>query len=407
MTAAAPVRPVPAVRSTSLWVALAIVLVAINLRPAVVAVAPLLAEIRVVEGLSGVTAGLLTALPVFCFGLFAPVAPVLARRIGIERALFIALVLLVAGFATRLLPSLVALFAGTVLVGAAIAMGNVLLPSLIKRDFSHRTGLMTGIYTMAISAGGGLAAGLTVPVAQAAGLDWRLALGAWGIVALGALLCWLPQLRGAGHRIGAGASQVAALRRDPIAWQVTAFMGLQSMSYYGLAAWLPAVFVARGFDAAAAGWLLSIASFTGIAGAMAAPTIATRFRQQSAVVAGVTALSALGLLMVLVIPGAEIVGTVVLGVGQGGCLGVALTLMALRAPDAAHAAQLSGMAQSVGYMVAAAGPFAVGALHDLSGGWTVPLVVVLVMFAPQAVVGALAGRARFVGEREAAPAPAP
>lgn len=392
----------PVTRPGAIWVGVAIVLVALNLRPAVVAVAPLLGEIRAVEGLSGTTAGILTALPVLCFGLFAPVAPYLARRIGIERALFMAMVLLLAGIAARVLPTLVALFIGTVLVGAAIAVGNVLLPGLIKRDFAHRTGLMTGIYTMAISGGGGLAAGITVPVAEAAGLDWRAALGAWGLVAAAATLCWIPQLRGAGHRMAASGTKVAALRRDPIAWQVTGFMGLQSLSFYALTAWLPAVFVTYGYAPAAAGWLLSLASVTGLVGALAAPTIATRLGGQSVLGAGVCALSAIGLLMVLVIPGWEVAGVAVLGVGQGGCLGVALTLMAMRAPDAAHAAQLSGMAQSGGYMVAAAGPFAVGALHDLSGGWTLPMVVLLVMFVPQATAAALAGRRRLVGQRNAA-----
>lgn len=394
--AVAPVR-----RPRAIWVGVAIVLVALNLRPAVVAVAPLLGEIRAVEGLSGTTAGILTALPVFCFGLFAPAGPYLARRIGIERTLFLAMVLLVGGIAIRLLPTLVALFIGTVLVGAAIAVGNVLLPGLIKRDFAHRTGLMTGIYTMAISAGGGLAAGITVPVAQAGGLDWRAALGAWGIAAVLALVCWLPQLRGAGHRIAASATKVAALRRDPVAWQVTGFMGLQSLSFYALTAWLPAVFVTYGYAPAAAGWLLSLASVTGLIGALAAPTIATKLRGQSALGAAVCGLSASGLLMVLAIPGWEVIGTAVLGVGQGGCLGVALTLMAMRAPDPAHAAQLSGMAQSGGYMVAALGPFAIGALHDLSDGWTLPLVVVLVMFVPQASAAALAGRRRLVGQPNA------
>ncbi|WP_232664423.1 CynX/NimT family MFS transporter [Pseudonocardia sp. TRM90224] len=388
--------PAPA-RRASLWVGIAIVLVAINLRPAVVAVAPMLEQIRAAEGLSATAAGVLSALPVLCFGLFAPLAPVLGRRFGIERSLLATLLVLCVGFVVRLAPSLVALYVGTVLLGAAIAVGNVLLPSLIKRDFPHRTGLMTGIYTMAISAGGGIAAGVTVPVAEAAGLDWRMALGAWGLLAGVGLLCWLPQLRGAGHRISVAGARVAALRRDPVAWQVTAFMGLQSMSFYGLAAWLPAVYVGRGYSPATAGWLLSLASITAIIGSLAAPTLATRAPKQSLLAAAVTALSGSGLLIILAVPGWEVVGTSVLGIGQGACLGMALTLMAVRAPDAQHAAKLSGMAQSAGYVVAAAGPFVVGALHDLTGGWTVPLLVVLLMFVPQAVAGALAGRPRLVG----------
>jgi MFS transporter, CP family, cyanate transporter len=383
-------------RTSSWWVGIAIVLVAANLRPAVVGVAPLLSEIRASEGLSGTAAGVLTALPVLCFGLLAPAAPRLARRFGIERAVLGALVLLCVGFAVRAAGSVVLLFAGTLLVGAAIAIGNVLLPALIKRDFAHRTGMMTGLYTMAISAGGALAAGVTVPVASAAGLDWRGALAIWGLFALIALVFWLPQLRRVDHRTGTGGMRVSGLWRDGLAWQVTAFMGLQSLGYYAVSTWIPAVFADRGFDPVAAGWLLSLASFVGIAGSMAAPLLATRFRRQRLIAAGVTGVTALGLLGVIALPGAELVSMALLGFGQGAALGLALTLVALRSPDAAHASQLSGMAQSIGYVVAASGPFLVGAVHDATGTWTVPLVLLLVLFAPQGVVGVLAGRDRWV-----------
>ncbi|WP_433282520.1 CynX/NimT family MFS transporter [Pseudonocardia xinjiangensis] len=383
------------------WIGLTIVLVAANLRPAVVGVAPVLAQITASEGLSGTAAGVLTALPVLCFGLLAPAAPRLARRFGIERTVLGALVLLCVSFAVRSAGSVVLLFVGTLLAGSAIAIGNVLLPALIKRDFSHRTGVMTGLYTMAISAGGALAAGITVPVATAAGLDWRGALAIWGLFALLALVFWLPRVRG-GNGIGrTGGVRITGLWRDAVAWQVTAFMGLQSLGYYAVSAWIPAVFADRGFDPEAAGWLLSLGSFVGIAGSMAAPMLATRFRSQRLVAAGLTAVSALGLLGVIAVPGAEVVSMALLGFGQGAAIGLALTLVALRSPDAPHASQLSGMAQSVGYVVAAMGPFLVGAVHDATGSWTVPLLLLLVLFVPQGIAGVLAGRERWVGSATA------
>ncbi|NMH98125.1 MFS transporter [Pseudonocardia sp. K10HN5] len=391
----------PAVRrSATWWVGVAIFLVACNLRPAVVAVSPLLEQIRAAAGLSATAAGVLTALPVLCFGLLAPFAPRLARRFGIERSLLAALVILCAGFALRLIASPVALFAGTVLVGGAIAIGNVLLPGLIKRDFAHRAGLMTGLYTMAISAGGALAAGVTVPVARAAGLDWRGALGLWGLFAAAALLVWLTQLRRDDHRITTGGS-ATGLWRDPLAWQVTVFMGLQSLSFYAAVAWLPTLFVERGADPSTAGWMLALASFVGIASSLLTPMLADRMRRQSGLVLAVTAVTAAGLVGVITVPGAEWVSMAVLGLGQGAAISVALTLIVLRAPDGAHASQLSGMAQSVGYVVAAAGPFAVGALHDLTGAWTVPLVVLALLLVPQGAVGAAAGRDRLVGRQQA------
>jgi CP family cyanate transporter-like MFS transporter len=378
----------------SWWVGASVVLVALNLRPAVVGVGPLLADIRADEALTATAAGVLTALPVLCFGALAPVAPRLARRIGIERALLTALAVLALGCLARALPGAPALFGGTVLIGAAIATGNVLMPALVKRDFAHRTGLMTAAYSTSISVGGAMGAALTAPLADGLGLGWRAALGAWALWAVAAALCWLPQLRRVA-RPPASAPPVTALRRSAIAWQVTGFMGLQSLGFYATTSWLPAVFTDRGYPPATAGLLVATMSLTGIAGGMAAPVLAARSQRQRWLAVVITATTALGLAGVLV-PGAELVACVVLGVGQGAALGLALTLMTVRAPDSAHAAQLSGMAQCLGYMLAAAGPFAVGALHDVTGGWTVPLVVLLALLVPQAIVGVLAGRDKLV-----------
>jgi CP family cyanate transporter-like MFS transporter len=386
--------PRPTAGPIAWWVGASVVLVALNLRPAVVGVGPLLADIRADEALSATAAGVLTALPVLCFGALAPVAPRLARRIGIERALLTALVVLALGSVVRALPGAAALFGGTVLIGAAIATGNVLMPALVKRDFAHRTGLMTAAYSASISVGGAMGAALTAPLAEGLGFGWRAALGAWALWAIAAALCWLPQLRRVA-RPPASAAPVTALRRSPIAWQVTAFMGLQSLGFYATTSWLPAVFTDRGYPPATAGVLVATMSLTGIAGGIAAPVLAARARRQRSLAVLITATTGLGLAGMLV-PGVELVACVVLGIGQGAALGLALTLMTVRAPDSAHAAQLSGMAQCLGYILAAAGPFAVGALHDLTGGWTVPLLVLLVLLAPQAVVGALAGRDKSV-----------
>lgn len=393
----------PQRRASVWWFAAAVVLVAANLRPAVVGVAPLLAEIQASERLSATAAGVLTALPVLCFGLVAPVAPGLARRLGIERALLIALVVLLVGFAVRSAGGLVALFAGTVLLGAAIAIGNVLLPGLIKRDFAARTGLMTGLYTMAIAGGGALAAGVTLPLARATGLDWRGALAAWALFAVAALLCWIPHVRRSTRPPRSTAVRPSGLWRDALAWQVTLYMGLQSLSYFAVTAWLPALLIDRGFEPAAAGWMLSLSTAAGIVGGTVAPVLAARTPRQRGAVAVTTAIAAVGLLGLLVVPGSEVVWVLLLGGAQSAALGVALTLVGLRAPDAGRAAQLSGMAQSVGYVLAAAGPFAVGLLHDLTAGWTVPLLLLLGLLAVQGVVGVLAGRDRLVGGPDALP----
>lgn len=390
MTATTPPRP--AVRA-GWWTAAAIVLVALNLRPAVVGVGPLVPAIRVDQGLSATAAGVLTALPVLCFGVLAPAGPRLARRIGIERALLAVLVVLAVGCLVRAVPQVWALYLGTVLIGAAIASGNVLLPALVKRDFAHRTGLMTALYSTAISLGGALGAAATVPLAEAAGLGWRLALAAWVLWTVFGLACWLPQLRRVARP--PRAPRVRGLARQALAWQVTAYMGLQSLGFYAATSWLAAVFVDRGYSATAAGVLVSAMSLVGLAGGMSAPMLAARARDQRWLAVAITVVTAAGFALALA-DGFEIGAVVLLGIGFGAALGLALTVMALRTPDAAHAAQLSGMAQSIGYSLAAAGPFVVGALHDLTGGWTVPLLVLLVLLVPQGVAGVLAGRPRLV-----------
>ncbi|QJW37443.1 CynX/NimT family MFS transporter [Cellulosimicrobium protaetiae] len=384
-------------RPLGLGAVLAIVLAALNLRPAVVAISPLLGEIRLDEGLSATAAGVLTTLPVLCFGLLAPVAPVLARRWGLERALFVSLVVLCVGFALRLVPETWGLFAGTVVAGCAIGLGNVLLPALIKRDFADRIGLMTGLYSMALSGGAALAAGLTLPVAAAAGLDWRGALATWGVLAVLGVLVWVPRaLRpdpagSTAFGAGAGAAR-SAVWRSPLAWAVTVVMGMQSLSFYAVNAWLPEIMVAQGWTPEAGGWLLALCNLAGILGSFVTPVLAGRMRRQRGIGVVLVVLVGTGLLGLALAPGAAALWVVLVGLGQGGGISLALTLMALRARDAAHTSELSGMAQSAGYLLAATGPLGLGLAHDATGAWTLPLLLLVAAAAVQGAAVWFAGR---------------
>lgn len=379
----------------------AIVLAALNLRPAVVAISPLLGDIRADEDLSATAAGVLTTLPVLCFGLLAPVAPVLARRWGLERALLASLVALCAGFALRLVPGVWALFAGTVVAGCAIGLGNVLLPALIKRDFADRIGLMTGLYSMALSGGAALAAGLTLPVAAATGLDWRGALASWGVLAVVGALVWVPRalrpdpggasaFRGLPGASPAGAR--SAVWRSPLAWAVTVVMGMQSLSFYAVNAWLPEIMVGLGRTPEAGGWLLALCNLAGILGSFVTPVLAGRMPRQRGIGVVLVTLVGTGLLGLALAPGAAAAWVVLVGLGQGGGISLALTLMALRARDAAHTSELSGMAQSAGYLLAAGGPLGLGLAHDLTGAWLVPLLLLVAAAVVQGVAVWFAGR---------------
>ncbi len=384
-------------------VALGIVLLAVNLRAAVVAISPLLHQIQADLGLSGGEAGLLTTLPVACFGLFSPLAPVLARRFGIERTLFGAIVGLVAAFALRLLPATAALFAGTLLAGITIAIGNVLTPVLIKRDFSRRSGPMTAAYVSALSFGPSLAAGLTIPLQRHFGLDWRDALFLWVTLPLVALAVWLPQLRSA-HRVDDGPRvSPQAMMRSPLAWQVTLFMGFQSLGFYATIAWLPTLYIAHGVDAATAGGLLSLANVVSLPVVLVVPVISARMREQTPLVWVMGALNLIGLLGILIDPvPLAVVWVIALGAAQAMTISLAISFIMARSPDGAHAAQLSSMAQGIGYTMAAFGPFLFGIIRDWSGGYTAPMIALIAVLIPLVASGIGAAQPRFVNVANAA-----
>lgn len=376
-----------------------IALMAFNLRPAVASVGPVLPEVRAAVPLSGTGAALLTMVPVLCFGLLAVVAPRLARRSGIEPVLMAVVLAIAVGLLGRVTDGAAVLFVGTVVVGGAIAVANVLLPPLIKRDFPQRPGLMMGVYTMAVSGSAAVAAGLTVPLGDALGLGWRGALGVWAVPAVLAALAWLPQVR-AHTRPPNPPPPGPSLLRDRLAWQVTVFFGLQSLSFYAVLAWLPSIYREHGFSPVAAGVLLSVAGLVQIPVTLALPALASRAANQVGYAVVATALTGLGLAGVLVAPAtAPYLWAVLIGVGQGACFALGLNLFVLRTRHVPDTARLSAMAQSIGYVVCAFGPLLVGVLYEATGSWTPSLVLLLVLLVPQLWAGVLSGRARCIGDR--------
>lgn len=389
-------EPVRAV-SGGLWAAIAVVLVALNLRPVIVAVSPVFDTISSELGLTSVLAGLLVTLPVLCFGVLGPLAPLLAGKIGFERSLALVLLAIIAGSALRIIPSIPALFGGTVLVGAGIAVGNILLPGLIKRDFPHRLGIMSGLFSMSMAVGATLAAGLTIPLAKAVGWSWNEVLAAWGLFAMLALVCWIPALWNSRGTSGHPRTLGLALGRDRVAWWVTIFFGLQSFNFYSTTAWLPTILIGYGYDPVFAGFMLSLVNFVSMLPALVVPLVLERIKNQAAFTIVVSLLYFAAVGGFLAMPGFAVVWMVLLGLAQGAGLGLGLTFIVLRSPDAAHATKLSGMAQSWGYLFAAAGPLAVGALYDLTAAWVMSLLLLFVMLVPQAITAYLSGRPALVG----------
>ncbi|MGB3876226.1 MAG: MFS transporter [Shinella zoogloeoides] len=377
-----------------------LVLIAFNLRPVFSSASALLPEIRDVLGLSPTGASLLTTLPVVCLGLFSPLAPRLAQRYGTERTLLGVVIILALGTALRGLSSIPLLFLGTALAGGCIAVGNVLLPGLVKRDFPDRAALMTGCYTMALCAGAASAAGLTLPVEHALGGSLDGALAIWALPALLVALLWLPQVLASRRQVKRTGFRVEGLWRDRLAWHVTLFMGLQSALAYCVFGWLVPILRERGLDGVTAGAIVSVSVMVQAASCLVAPHLAVRGKDQRLINVTLCGFAVVALLGLLFAPLSTVWFWAVLqGIGQGGLIAVAMTVIVLRTRDSHMAAHLSGMAQCVGYLLAAIGPLIVGLIRGWTGsfGWSAVLIVLLGIGA--AINGWFAGRALYVNAR--------
>jgi MFS transporter, CP family, cyanate transporter len=383
------------VSRTRLATAATLIFVALNLRMAIAAVPPVLTQIQRDTGLGSAGSGLLTALPLFCFGAMASSAPALVRRLRMGPLLGATMAVVAIGCAVRLAPSLAALFIGTAIVGSGIAVANVLLPGLIKRDFRDYAGPMIAVYALVLSLGATIPAGLTIPIEDLTGIGWRPAVAVWGVVALVALVLWLPRARRIEPDVAAAPrpSPARDLRRDRLAWAVTLFMGLQSLCYYAMLSWLPTILESHGMSSGKAGWMLSYMTIPGMAASLITPAVQRRMPRSEFEVMLAALFLAIGYVGLIVFgASAAYVWVTALGLGGGLLIALALSYIVARAHDDHHVAHLSTMAQGVGYLIASTGPFLVGALHGITSSWTVPLIMLLVVLVPMLLAGVAAGR---------------
>jgi CP family cyanate transporter-like MFS transporter len=392
------------------YLGLCLVLIGLNLRTVFSSFSAVLPEVTAQAALPGWAVVVLTTVPVTLLGVFAPLAPVLARRFGAERVLLGAMAVLTAGLLLRPagLPwqaaadgagarHLPALLAGTAACGAAIALCNVLLPGLVKRDFPHRLGLMGGLYTTAICASAALGAGFTYPVYTATG-EWTLALWFWALPAAVVLFLFLPvaaRQRPVRHQVVKDGVNVW---RSAVAWQVTVFMVLQAMMSFSVFAWLAPILRERGVDGGTAGLIVSVCIVLQMLGSLFAPALAARFRDQRAINTVVALMTGGGFALSIFGPPELIwVWAGLLGLGQGSLTAVALTMIMLRTRDGHTAAHLSGMMQGVGYGLGSTGTLMVGQLHQATGSFSAAGILFLAAGLLAAVFGYRAGRNRFVG----------
>lgn len=382
----------------SAWLIIGILLIATNLRVPVTAAGPLLNLLQAHFSFGAGTAGLLLTLPLLCFALVSPLSARIARDAGLERTLFAALLLIAAGIMLRSLGGVPALLIGTCVIGCGIAVGNVLLPSLLKRDFPHDMTRLTAIYALTMNSVAALGSVIVVPMADTVGWSW--ALSAFIVLPLVSMLVWLPQLKK--HTppspVSAQAGRGGSVWGSALAWQVTLFLGINSLIYYVAAAWFPAVLTEHGYSAAEAGNLHGMMQLAGsVPGFLLVPLV-RKMKDQVAIAAGTSACAVVGMLGVMLAPTWSVVWVPLFGFGSGAVFILGLSFVGLRVSNAHQAASLSAMAQCVGYLMAACGPFLFGKLHDALGSWQVALGTCAALAVLMGGFGMLAGRAgRVIG----------
>lgn len=377
-----------------------IILVSANLRGPFTSVGSLLTLIREDLAVSHTLIGSLTTLPLIAFALLSPFVPKISERFGMAWAVFFALLLIMFGAIVRSLFGVTSLFIGTALIGCGIAIGNVLLPAFVKMNYPLQIGIMTGIYGISMNVFGALGAGVSVPLASIQGFGWKGALSVWAIVSLFAIIVWMPQVRSGRKVLESDTTpSKGSMWRSPLAWAITLFMGFQSFVFYTYATWVPDFLQANGFQSSTAGWMLFLMQFSIIPMAFITPLIAERMKNQIKVSMFVVLLFIIGTAGLL--SGQQIfvpIAMISIGVGCGSAFSVSMMFFSLRTSNGREAAEISGMAQSFGYLLAAIGPILFGGLYDLTNSWMTPLVMMLIVTAIIAIAGYEAGKDQLIHE---------
>ncbi|PKR84238.1 CynX/NimT family MFS transporter [Heyndrickxia camelliae] len=389
------------VKPKVLLLIIGIIFIGANLRAPLTSVGPLIPSIRESLGISSTLAGALTTVPLLAFALLSPFAPKLARRYGMESVLFLSLILLTIGIILRPLSGVGMLFSGTIFLGLAIAVGNVLVPSIIKQYFPKSVGTMTGVYSVSMNLCGAIASGLSIPISSKSGLGWQGSLGYWGIISIIAILFWIPQFRSNRNQAinVSEKPQSVNMWKSGLAWQVTVFMGLQSLIFYTIVAWLPEILQQQGLSSSTAGWMLSLMQFAVLPFTFIVPILAGRMKNQYLLVTITALLFVIGMIGILygnlsLIP----FSVILLGIAGGCAFSLAMMFFSLRTKNSYQAAELSGMAQSFGYLLAAIGPTLFGVLHDITHNWAVPLWMLVIVSVLIFISGIGAGRNKYIQE---------
>lgn len=389
---------------------IAFIVIGFNLRPALTSVGSMLGIIRDQLQLANWSAGLLTSLPLIAFAVMSPVAPKVGRKLGNVRAMFVGLLIALVGICVRSIPTSPTLFIGTIVLGIGIATLNVLLPAVIKERFPDKVGQMTSVYSTSMVVFAAFGSGVSVTIAENLGVGWEISLLVWVVLIIIGIAVWLVVM----HRekaeyrydtlnnVTQTKSEQVNIWKSALAWQVTLYMGFQATCFYVIISWLPEILVSEGFSIVVAGWLISYAQFISLPATFFTPVIATKFKNQQLLAFLLGMLFVIGFIGIL-IGGSSIlliVWVTLLGFTTGATVSLSLTFIGLRAKNAHQASDLSGMVQSVGYVLPAIGPLFIGLLFDWTNAWTIPLITMVIISLCVSLVGLGAGRDKYVGHEK-------
>jgi len=383
----------------SVWALLSLVFISLAIRPPVASIGPLVEELIRTEFLTLFQVSLMTSLPIVCFGLGAFLSPALVKRFTLNKAMMYVLIVLSVAMATRLIGGFPALMTSTIIIGLAIAIANVLIPTIVREQFPDRIELITGVYVTLLAISASFAAAIAVPSSDLLG-GWRGALAVWIVPAVLAIVFWVPLFRsksvGKITSVATHVEERKAVVRSSLTWGIVFFFGLQSGGFYSILNWLPSLLIDRGMPALDAGSLLGLTTFVGVPSGFLASLLFRKFKSLSLIAVVMTSLTLAGLLMIWLTPDLLILACVITGFGFAATFPLSLTLIGSRASTSTQTTQLSALAQGWGYLISAAGTFGFGFLREVTGSWDVSLVLISVLTFIQLFAGAVAGRDRRI-----------
>ena len=373
-----------------------ILLVSSNLRAPITSLGVAVPSIKDTLGITNSEVSLITIVPLLSFALVSLFASKTSNKFGLEQTIFVALILILSGVLIRIIPDLPSLYIGTILVGIGVAFGNVITPSIIKANFHLHIGVVTAYYTVVMNTFGGISSYITDPLIKIS--SYNYALSFVGILTIFTLFLWSFQITKKKETAESLRDNNMNVWKSPLAWQITLFMGGQSLIFYSLIIWLPEYLSTQGYSIHTAGIYLFVLQISMIPFTFITPIIANKIKSQFKLTLVTGVLFIIGVTMMLIFPNWALISTIIIGISNGSAFGLVNTFFSLRTESSITSAKLSGMSQSIGYLLAAIGPLLFGVLHDITNGWTIPLMILLMTAVIITIFGSPSGNNKTIEE---------